>query len=318
MPAGYAHFMITDKALEAFSHDPTIGPTLRSAALLCSHFVQLGSVGPDYPYLDFFQPDQKKWADHMHYDFTGDLIKTIAATLLKLSRSGTDDDSFVIPFCWALGYVSHVTADLVVHPVVYNIVGPYEGNEADHRHCEMIQDAFIYNKVRNGAEIDQSELLRVVQNASSPDDRGKIHPLLRGFWSNALHAHFVDEYGENPPEMDRWHDEFAEWLGIAGRPLFVGRILDPSHKFTYKKSSEITTDERNRFLVNLPFPDGLRGDYETDLFPKAVKEVLHKWTLLAASLTGSKIDTFISEISNGNLDTGRDIVTGKLIYWEEP
>ena len=308
--------MITDKAIEAFGKDPTIGRTLRSAVLLYSHFVQLGSVGPDYPYLDFFQPDQKKWADHMHYDSTGDLIKTVAAKLLKLSLPNMDEDEFMIPFCWALGYISHVTADLVVHPVVFDIVGPYEGHEADHRYCEMIQDAFIYNKVRNGAEIKQSELLTVIQNASSPDDREKIHPLLREFWKDALHDHFVQEYGENPPDVDEWHDDFAEWLGVAGRPLFVGRILDPDHTYTYKKSTEITTDERARFLINLPLPNGTRGNYETDIFPKAVRAVLRKWTLLAAGIADAKLDAFISEISNADLDTGRDVATGKLIYWE--
>jgi hypothetical protein len=61
MPAGYAHLMITEQALKAYSSDSTIDPIFRSNALT-SHFVKLGSVGPDYPYLDFFQPNQTKKA----------------------------------------------------------------------------------------------------------------------------------------------------------------------------------------------------------------------------------------------------------------
>jgi len=78
MPATYAHLMITEKALERFTGDETIDGRLRGSTLTHSHFVHLGSVGPDYPYLDFFQPKQKDWADHMHYRHTGDAIKTMA------------------------------------------------------------------------------------------------------------------------------------------------------------------------------------------------------------------------------------------------
>jgi hypothetical protein len=314
MPAGYAHLMITEKALDAFRKDETIDKQLRGNVLRSSHFVQLGSLGPDYPYLDFLQPGQKMWADHMHYDFTGDLIKTFVLALAELSRSGTTRNDFIIPFCWVLGYISHVTADLVVHPIVFNIVGPYKGNEAEHRHCEMIQDVFIYNKIRNGAEIKHTDLLTVVKNASDPADKNKIHSLLQAFWSNSLFKLFKQDYG-TPPQVDDWHLQFAKWLGFAGRPLFVGRVLDQEHKFTYKLSSEITSDEKARFLENLPLPGGVRGTYEKDVFPKAVSEVVGKWTLLAKGLISGKADSFLTGISNCDLDTGKDVASSRLVYW---
>lgn len=179
MPAGYAHLMITEKALDQFRKDETIERELRGYTLIKSQFLQLGCLGPDYPYLDFFQPDQKAWADHMHYDLTGDLLKTIAAKLLELNLAYHENEDFIIPFCWSLGYISHVTADLVVHPVVSNIVGPYKGNETEHRHCEMVQDSFIYNKVRNGAEIEHSSLIKVVKTSSDPQDDGSALRLSR-------------------------------------------------------------------------------------------------------------------------------------------
>jgi hypothetical protein len=58
----------------------------------------------------------------MHHQHTGDVIKTMAQKLLELGRGDFQKEEFVIPFCWTLGYLSHVTADLDVHPVVSNIV----------------------------------------------------------------------------------------------------------------------------------------------------------------------------------------------------
>jgi hypothetical protein len=314
MPAGYAHLMITEQALKGYSTDNTIDPKLRGYALT-SHFVKLGSVGPDYPYLDFFQPNQKAWADHMHYDLTGDLIITIAKKLLDTIKQGIDKEEFKIPFCWALGYLSHVTADLVVHPVVYNIVGSYTGHEEEHRHCEMIQDAFIYNKLRNGAEIEHSQLINMLSNCSNPNNRHEIHSVLGFFWDDVLNTHFPSDFTNNQPDIDEWHDEFEDWLGLAGRPTFVGRILDTQNKYTYKKSTQINYPEKRSFLVNLPLPGGTRGDYEAKVFPKAVRHVTEKWISLSQGLSANNLTSFISTISNCDLDTGKDKTTGKLVYW---
>jgi hypothetical protein len=315
MPATYAHLMIADKALERFRDDQEINEKLRGHTLTHSHFVHLGSVGPDYPYLDFFQPGQKDWADHMHYRHTGDAIKTMAQILLDLCGRGFEEESFIIPFCWTLGYLSHVTGDLVVHPVVFNIVGPYKGNETEHRHCEMIQDAFIYHQVRGGAEIRHNKLIEIIQLCSYPGDKDKIHPILGAFWEDILHTHFVKDYEENSPDIDQWHDQFEDWIGIVGRPLFVGRIIDPNHKFTYKESAEITPEERESFLDKIPLPNGSIGTYERDLFPKAVKHVADKWVLLAKGISEGNIGQFLEGIANFDLDTGRDLQTGNLVYW---
>jgi hypothetical protein len=315
MPAAYAHLMITDKALERFRSDQEIDEKLRGSTLTHSHFVHLGSVGPDYPYLDLLEPEQKEWADHMHYRHTGDTIKTMGRKLLDLGGGGFLQEEFIIPFCWTLGYLSHVTGDLVVHPVVMNIVGPYEGHEAEHRHCEMIEDVFIYNKVRQGAEIEHSELMKIIQICSDPFDEDDIHPILRPFWGDVLHTHFPVDYQNNRPDIDQWHDQFEDWIGIAGKPVFIGRILDPDHKYTYKRSSEITPEERESFIDHLPFPNSKIGTYERDLFPRTVGHVTDKWAFLSKGIAHGNIDQFLAGITNADLDTGRDLQTGRLIYW---
>jgi glyoxylase-like metal-dependent hydrolase (beta-lactamase superfamily II) len=59
MPATYAHLMITEKALEWFRGNQDINEKLRGVTLTHSHFVHLGSVGPDYPHFDFLEAAQK-------------------------------------------------------------------------------------------------------------------------------------------------------------------------------------------------------------------------------------------------------------------
>jgi hypothetical protein len=314
MPGTYTHLMITEKALEQFLGHQDINEKLRGAVLSYSHFVHLGSVGPDYPYLDLLQPKQKHWADHMHYRHTGDVVKTMARRLLPLAGQGLQEKKFIIPFCWTLGYISHVAGDLVIHPVVMNIVGPYEGNEREHRHCEMIQDTFIYHRIRQGAEIEHSGLMRILQLCSQSGDLDKIHPLLRSFWREILNFHFPEDYTWNYPDIDEWHDQYEDMINLAGAPVFIGPILDPGHKYTYKRSDEITPKERSSFIDRLPLPGNKTGTYE-GLFLKAVGHVSAHWDLLSKGISTGHMDPFLSVITNCDLDTGKDLQTGDLVYW---
>lgn len=295
--------------------DQSIDRELRGSALTHSQFIQLGSVSPDYPYLDILQPGQKCWADHMHYERTGDAIKAMAGKLADLGISGFQKGEFIIPYCWTLGYISHVTGDLVVHPVVFNIVGPYVGNEIEHRHCEMIQDAFIYHKIRRGAEIKHNKLMEIIQTCSDPANKEEIQPVLDTFWKDVLNTLFPRDFQDIPPDIDQWHSEFEAWIGFAGRPRFVGRIFDPNHKFTYKTSSGITPEEKKSFLNKISLSNGRIGTYEKDVFPKAVKQVLNEWTLLSKGILKRNLDDFLATISNCDLDTGKDLQTLKLVYW---
>lgn len=316
MPGAYAHLLIADKALEGFRDEQGIDEKLCGLALTHSHFVYLGSLGPDYPRLDFLQPGQKDWGDHMHYGHTGDIIGAMTRRLSTLWNRGFLEEDFIIPFCWTLGYISHVTADLIIHPVILNIVGPYTGNEEEHRHCEMIQDAFIYNKFRLGAEIEHSQLMSIMEISSNPRRHEEVHPILRSFWSDMLNESFLDDFSKNPPDIDQWHHHFKSWVGMAGRPLFVGRIIDPNHKFAYKQTAEITPAERHFFLDRLHLPNGEIGSYEEDVFPKAVEHVRDQWVFLSEAISKRDMDLFLASLNNCDLDTGRSLKTSKLIYWQ--
>jgi len=305
--------MISDKATEIFCADVTIGPELHGFTQTHSNFIHLGSVAPDYPYLSLLHPEQGHWADHMHYEFTGDIVKSMAHKLLNVAAAkGTSGEEFIIPFCWTMGYLSHVTGDLVVHPVIYDIVGSYKGHEGTHRDCEMIQDSFIYHEI-TGNEIEHSSLLPRIRQCSDPNDEEKIHPVLRTFWSDMLQTHFPHDFETNPPDIDHWHERYLDLVGLAGNPRFIGRILDPGHSYTYKPSSQITAVERRMYLDVIHLPDGRFGTYLNDAFPKAVNSVAEKWILLGKGITEANVDNFLSAVVNADMDTGFE--TTKHVYW---
>jgi hypothetical protein len=116
---------------------------MKDVAQRFPHYIRLGCVSPDYPSVDVGQIGQTDWGDRMHYQHTGDLVQTMVQRLLPLKGQGIGKPEFAIPYAWTMGYIAHVTADLVIHPIVHAIVGDYKGHKLEHCHCEMIQDAYI-------------------------------------------------------------------------------------------------------------------------------------------------------------------------------
>lgn len=86
MPGGYAHLMAVDllvgsRDLEALNMPGQAIPALKQNLKFC----ELGAVSPDYPYLDVGNgADAKAWADLMHYQRTGDVIKAAAQRVRAL------------------------------------------------------------------------------------------------------------------------------------------------------------------------------------------------------------------------------------------
>jgi len=103
--------MIIEEALEKFNRLPDKHPYF-SIILGNNHFVTLGAVGPDYPYLSELKNNLLKlhsWADRMHYENTGEFVKHGIANLSKLKEQNTQQD-FEICLSWLCGYVTHLLA----------------------------------------------------------------------------------------------------------------------------------------------------------------------------------------------------------------
>ncbi|MFH0728476.1 MAG: zinc dependent phospholipase C family protein [Pseudomonadota bacterium] len=89
------------------------------------------------------------WFDTLHYRRTG----KYAQTLLSLSAAGSLERAY------ALGYLTHYSADVVGHPFV-NIIsgGPYRTHAKRHKLIENNQDVWAYKEHTNGGEFIQSKL----------------------------------------------------------------------------------------------------------------------------------------------------------------
>ena len=114
MPGAYAHLTLVNLIREpARLESHNFPPAAIIAVLDYFRFCELGAISPDYPYLDIAHPDACQWADRMHYQKTGDMVKTGIDLIRKLD--GTAQQK---AFAWLLGYTSHVVTDVTIHPVV--------------------------------------------------------------------------------------------------------------------------------------------------------------------------------------------------------
>jgi len=166
MAGGFVHITAAAEALGRLGDVEGLAPADKLAISQFMPFVEVGAVGPDYPYLG----RQPEWADRMHYENTGEVI----CNGLRVLRRREPGVLRIRCLAWLLGYAAHVATDLTIHPVVLRRVGPYEENKTAHRTCEMHQDAYICWPRRNLGALGLADYFRENINHCSTDD-GRLH-----------------------------------------------------------------------------------------------------------------------------------------------
>lgn len=308
MPGAYAHITLVNEIKEPrrLEEIPGFPREAISAVLKFFKFCELGAVSPDYPYLAIGDKDAKRWADIMHYTRTGDMIHAGVGRLQGMKGNARNKG-----FAWLMGYTAHVATDLTVHPVVELKVGPYEGNEEDHRICEMHQDAHIFRRLNLG-EIGLSEHLEsgiaACREGADPD---RLDRVIVELWGGMLQDVHPGEFAANPPDIDKWHRRFNFVIGkIAeegGRLIPFARHLAVDSGLMYPANEDIDP----QFIKDLATPAG-KLDYDA-IFDAATRNVGNIWQVAASgAIQGQK--TYIARIGNCNLDTGRD-ENGRLVFW---
>ena len=307
MAGTFTHWMIIEEALEKYKpRDEYYGIILRN-----NHFVNLGAVGPDYPYLTDLLGHYLKihsWSDRMHYENTGEMLKIAATELLKLKRG----PEFEICLAWFCGFISHLVADSVVHPVVNAIVGPYIFNSGEHRHCEMIQDSFIFKEIKD-RELQYSDYIEILRQCSDKKNENRINPAIRKFWTKILKLSYPDAKDRfKRIDPDVWHKNFLSRIGGA-QLLPVFRHYGEEKNMAYKSSGDIDADEKQRFIEGVKLPGGGIGDFRKDVFDKAAGEVICNWKRLFKAIKTNRLEVFFEHIRNWNLDTGVD--EDEIFFW---
>jgi len=311
MPAGYAHITLVNELKEPRRLEGIPGFPREAilSVLKYSKFCELGAVSPDYPYLALGDEGAKRWADIMHgviphYNRTGEIIHAGVRRLQDLKGNGKKKG-----LAWLLGYTAHVATDVSIHPVVEMKVGPYERNKTDHRICELHQDAYIFRRLNLGG-LGLSEYLdsgiAACRDAIDPELLDRDIVLL---WKGMLQDVHPEEFLVNPPDIDKWHDGFnfvIDKIAEEGDKLFpIARHLCMDVGLTYPGEGEIDP----QFIRGLETPSG-QQDYDM-IFEAAMHNVGELWQAAASGATrGQK--SYLAQIGNWNLDTGRD-ESGRLV-----
>ena len=308
MPGAYAHITLVNLAREPARL--AAGPGLPNPAGLALgrwfKFCELGAVSPDYPYLAIAAQGAAAWADLMHYQRTGEMLKAGVELLKQMTGNARDK-----AFSWFLGYVAHVIADTTIHPVVELKVGPYAQNKTAHRVCEMHQDSYIFNRLNLG-DVGVADYLKSgIARCGAADgtlDAAVVEP-----WRAMFARCHAQAFAANPPDIARWHTAFTALLDTfeeGYRLLPIARHVAVDCGLTYPLFTEVN---RPAYIDRLKTPHGLQT-YD-EVFDKALRHVVEGWHLLAEAVFGSST-AYQSAFWNWNLDTGRD-ASNAIVLWEE-
>lgn len=320
MAGTFTHWMIVEEVLYRFNKLPAkhkYFPMIKGN----NHFVTLGAVGPDYPYLNEIAKGLFKhhsWADRMHYEKTGEFVKVGIDNLLDLS--GAD---FEVCLSWLCGYVTHLIADATIHPIVNAIVGPYGFNATEHRHCEMIQDSFIFHYITKTelkySAPDDDGFVGLINMCSDPKNEKHMSPVVKDYWIKTLKiTHPGGSNNFDSIDPDDWHKSFISRINTAADPMPFFRHLGVKNigeeeSLAYKKTKDITSEEYKKFIGEIKLPSGGTGNFKNDAFDKAVNNVLEVWEKLFLDIEKQDSASCLAYIKNWNLDTGVD--EDQIFFW---
>jgi hypothetical protein len=268
-------------------------------------FIELGCVSPDYPYLAITDSDQSIWADQMHYEKTGEMIKAAITAIKGIDDKREQDKAFA----WICGYTAHVIADITIHPVVERKVGPYEENQTAHRTCEMHQDTHIWQRLGLG-EIGLADRVKLnIGGCSDIEDKDKLDPTIKQVWLHTLSQVHPEIAASTPADLDKWHKGFQIVVDTAdeGYRFFPwARHVAVDNGLLYPRPNEVD----DQYIVKLGTPAGPL-DYD-DIFDRAVTNTGYYWCIVANAVYENGD---VSEILNWNLDNGQ-CPEGNLTAWE--
>lgn len=330
MAGGYTHITAVQKAVEeAINRRPGL---LHDEAKLALErwlkYVIVGSIGPDYPYLDIGDKNSAAWADTMHKKGCADVLRE-GVRLIRLI-----DNELIRQKCmaWLFGFAAHCVTDGSVHPVVNLKVGKYEEHKTEHRVCEMSQDVFAHAQLNAGPLDTNRQLSLNVQDASDGSSK-KLDRDIARMWTAALNSvyrkgHPVEESsfgwavdrlmefagqkkaaeGLSVPDPDDWHRGMLQVMKIAES----GGCLIPFVRHVAANQGIVYPQHPDpQYIKGLKVPGGKHMDFDA-IFQKAVSNIAAFWGTLSLSLTGkpSALDAML----NWNLDTGLD-EEGHSVFW---
>lgn len=308
MSGTFNHLLVPQESIKIFMNSD-VDPKLRVIVANNQKFIFLGANAPDFPYV----AKHNKWADRMHYNLSSKIVNVARTFLLRLREE--DEAAFAKCFCWFLGYLSHMTVDVTIHPIVNEIAGPYQEslkNQKKHRFCETHMDCFIYREKANELPLNEAEYIDdKIKPGCCQNMPALIDPDVKKFWMEILDQTFKDTVDLDP---DLWFFLYSSLTD--GITEDNGRKISDylAKRYDQAELMQVEYDSIDYGYINqLKTPDGSLIDF-LDLFEFAERNTAEIWRLFASSLTmGSAIPEILSR--DWDLDSG--MANGKSIFWRK-
>jgi hypothetical protein len=171
MPASIAHMLISKKIRESLQ-PLTSFRELSDFLEKHKNYMDLGSLGPDLPYYESMtntglnllldRSDKPMGVDQWSYQLHSKDPNIFPLKLIEIAwreanleiYDWEEDDQQ--KFAFTCGFLTHIAADQIIHPLVNKIAGPYykAGDHREvHRECEVYQDVVIYRQLNNGKSL---------------------------------------------------------------------------------------------------------------------------------------------------------------------
>lgn len=156
MPASITHMLISRRTRQYLAEraEGEFAEFVDDVLVRRPRYMELGSLGPDLPYFGWkslFDPNKPLGVDQWSYQLHSKNPNVFPLRLIELAWRESDPtepgwlDIDKCKFSFACGYLTHVAADQVIHPVVNEIAGSYHRFKAarlKHRRCEIHQDLY--------------------------------------------------------------------------------------------------------------------------------------------------------------------------------
>jgi hypothetical protein len=268
MPSWLTHFAVVTKTFEK------LNSSWKEVLIRNPSYAFLGGIYADIYYASIM-PFSKRWSDMMHHEKTGEF----ACKLLINSR----DEKFGKKRekdkerAFALGYVTHIAADITIHPFTTKIVKESSDviQNAEHARCELHQDSYIYYECESSLFSD-CEMWKYIE---IPDmDRGDaFFRKFPAFLVKLVRESHNEVYGENPSAIEVELSYLGAVYALNTQVVISSREIDrrciENGEENFKKRFEESVKVSSDFLkLACEFLDGSIGD-------KELRSVILDWNL---------------------------------------
>lgn len=263
MSASLVHFAVCDDACRILSKLSAryVGDSIKKACREYPNYTRLGSIGPDLPY--FAEPVEtglKMFLD-IHIPITPSAYllhskrpRAFAVNLFRLII--TESEALVEEkqanlklLSFAVGYLTHMATDHVIHPFVNKKAGKYyvsDDNKVRHRMIEIYHDLHLFKQMYK--ENAEKEKLDPKKEFMNKDFEAKIdivdesfsRDLSERFWDTELtfrvllQRAFLETYGLEVTEKT-----VEDWVDGAMLTLSnLNRRVSPYSRALYKPKKE--------------------------------------------------------------------------------